>query len=54
MKTYLVTYEGTCRETYMVQAESEAEARENWHQVSINPISSEMIDGEVVHVQEDE
>lgn len=54
MKTYLVTYEGTCRETYMVQAESEAEARENWHQVSINPISSEMMYGEVVHVQEDE
>lgn len=54
MKTYLVTYEGTVRETYLVEANSEAEARENWHKVSDHPISSEMIDGEVTSIQEDE
>lgn len=53
MKTYEVIYEGTVRETYLVEANSEDEARENWHRLSDHPLSSEMIDGEVTIVRED-
>ncbi|GAB3192009.1 hypothetical protein [Nesterenkonia suensis] len=48
MPEYTVIYEGTVREQYLVEADSEEEAREKW---SDNPpMSSEMIDGEVTEV----
>lgn len=53
MKTYEVIYEGTVRETYLVEANSEDDAKNNWHQKSMHPLSSEMIDGEVTSVRED-
>lgn len=52
MKTYLVTYEGQCRETYTVEAESEEEARKTWRNWEIDVF--EMLDGEVVNVEEAE
>ncbi|QDK01384.1 hypothetical protein SEA_WATERT_115 [Microbacterium phage WaterT] len=52
MKEYVVIYEGTIRETYLVTANSEDEAREIWS--DFDAMSSEMIDGEVVDVVEDD
>ena len=54
MALYEVIYEGTVRETYLVEAESEDEALENWS--NDEPTSSEVIDGaptEVILVEED-
>lgn len=50
-KTYTVIYEGTVRETYSVEAESEEEARQKW--CDYDPISSEVIDGAVREVLEE-
>lgn len=49
MPTYEVIYEGTCREVYLFDAESEAEAREKWS--DFEPMVSELIDGEVTEVR---
>jgi hypothetical protein len=49
VKEYLVTYEGSVRETYCVIAESEAEAREKWSDTE--PMSSEVTDGEVTSIE---
>lgn len=49
MPTYEVIYEGTLREVYLVDAESEAEAREKW--LDSEPIASEAFDGEVTEVR---
>lgn len=49
MPTYEVIYEGICREVYLVDAESEAEAREKWS--DSEPIASESIDGGVTEVR---
>lgn len=50
MKNFELTYEGRVREVYHVQAEAEAEAREKW--MDTEPVSSEVIDGEIVTVEE--
>lgn len=52
MKTYVVTYEGRIREIYLVEAKDEVEAREIWSKGAF--FGSEVIDGEVTDVQEDE
>ena len=49
-KTFYVMYEGRVQETYVVEAESEEEARERWSETE--PVSSEVIDGEIVDVEE--
>ena len=46
---YIVTYEGTIREKYVVVVESEDEARELWS--DNEPVSSEIIDGAVERVE---
>lgn len=48
MTVYEVIYEGTVRETYLVDADSEDEALENW--TEHGPVISEAIDGEVTEV----
>lgn len=50
MREYEVTWEGRVREVYLVMAESEAEARENWTDGSL--AHSEAFDGEVTSVEE--
>lgn len=52
MKDYAVVYEGTVRQVYIVEAESEDEAREKWSGSYL--ASSEMIEGGVVEVSLDE
>lgn len=49
MTTYEVIYKGTFREVYLVDAESEAEAREKWS--DSEPIASESINGGVTEVR---
>ena len=49
MKTWIVTFEGRVRETYLVDAETEAEAREKWS--DYEPDISEVLDGAVVSVE---
>lgn len=48
-RDYMVIYEGTFREVYIVNAASEDEARMNWS--DSEPVISEAIDGEVVEVK---
>lgn len=50
MPQFEVVYEGTVREIYYVDAETEDEARENWSDEE--PSYSEVIDGEVVSTVE--
>ena len=50
MPEFEVVYEGTVREVYYVEAETEEEAMENWS--SVEPDSSEVIEGAPVSVQE--
>lgn len=52
MKTYSVIYEGRVREVYSVEAESAEQAREIWS--DFDPVSSEVIDGDIIEVDEDE
>jgi len=52
MAEYRVTYIGTVREVYVVDAESEADARARW--AEFEPTSSEVIEGEVVRVELEE
>ena len=50
MPEFEVTWEGRVREVYYVEAESEAEARENWHDGDLD--HSVSFDGEVIEVAE--
>lgn len=50
MKEYEIIWEGHVREIYVVVAESEADARENWFDGSL--VHSEAYDGEVTSVEE--
>lgn len=50
MAQFEVVYEGSVREVYVVEADSEEEAREVW--VDGWLASSEVYDGEVVDVEE--
>lgn len=52
MSTYIVIYEGTVREQYIVEADSPEHARQIWS--DFDAVSSEVIDGEVTDVWEDE
>jgi len=52
MSSYIVIYEGTIREEYVVEADSPEHARQIWS--DFDPVSSEVIDGEVTEVLEDE
>ena len=49
-REFEVVWIGTVREVYLVEAESEDEAREIW--VHDEPFSSEPLDGDVVSVRE--
>ena len=51
MKQWTVVYEGRVRETYLVEAETESEAREKWS--DYEPDTSEVLDGAVVSVEEE-
>lgn len=51
MAQFTVIYEGRVREEHSVEAESAEEAREKWSDTE--PVSSEVIDGEVTEVIED-
>lgn len=54
MALYEVIYKGTVRESYLVDADSEDEALENWS--DHEPVNSEVIDGgptEVFLVEDD-
>lgn len=51
MKNFELIYEGRVKEVYSVMAETEEEAREKW--MDSNPVSSEVIDGEIVKVSEE-
>lgn len=48
MSEYQVIYEGTIREVYIVEADSEDEARDKWPEEM--PVHSEVTDGEVTGV----
>lgn len=52
MQTYIVTYTGTCVETYAVEANSPEEARENWAILGELRIS-EVQSGEVTGIEEE-
>lgn len=52
MKNYELIYEGRVREVYSVTAETQDEARGKW--MDSEPVSSEVIDGEIVKVSEEE
>ncbi|MCT2357059.1 hypothetical protein M3G54_01605 [Brevibacterium casei] len=52
MSEYRVVYEGRVREIYIVEAENEAEARERWS--DFEPEASDVFDGEIVEVTQDE
>ncbi len=52
MPFYEVIYEGTVREIYSVEADSEEEARKKWS--DNEPVQSEVIEGDVVDIREEE
>ena len=51
MHTYTVTLRGESREVYVIEAENEDDARENWHQGHLD--LSECYGMEVEKVEED-
>lgn len=50
MPLFRLVYEGTAKEVYEVEADSEEEARDTWP--NYGPIHMEMIDGEIVSAEE--
>ena len=49
MSEYQVIYTGTVKQVYLVDADSEEEAREKWYDT--DPVNSEVTDGEVSEVR---
>lgn len=52
MPQFELVYEGTGREVYVVEAETEEQAREIWW--TTDPVSSEVLGGAIVSAKESE